>query len=50
MNLHELSGNRILSKFWGTYPNVVLSLIMPKEAVEAAKQLTEETGTGWHDL
>src|SRR5210317_636182 len=47
MNLHEYQGKEILASFGvGVQRGVVAQT--PKEAVEAAKQLTAETGTGWH--
>jgi len=47
MNLHEYQGKEILSSFGvRTQRGIVAST--PEEAVEAAKKLTEETGTGWH--
>lgn len=47
MNLHEYQGKEILSKYGvKTQKGIVAST--PEEAVEAAKKLTEETGTGWH--
>ena len=47
MNLHEYQGKQILSSYGvrvqrGHVANTA------EEAVDAAKQLTEETGTGWH--
>tara|TARA_B100001057_G_scaffold441892_1_gene476853 strand:+ start:578 stop:1768 length:1191 start_codon:yes stop_codon:yes gene_type:complete len=47
MNLHEYQGKEILSSFGvGIQRGYVAS--STEEAVEAAKKLTEETGTGWH--
>ncbi|AUC15609.1 succinate--CoA ligase subunit beta [Tenacibaculum sp. SZ-18] len=47
MNLHEYQGKEILSSFGvRTQRGIVAST--PEEAVDAAKKLTEETGTGWH--
>ena len=47
MNLHEYQGKEILSSFGvQTQRGIVASTA--EEAVEAAKKLTEETGTGWH--
>jgi succinyl-CoA synthetase beta subunit len=47
MNLHEYQGKEILSSFGvGIQRGIVATT--PEEAVEAAKKLTEETGTGWH--
>ena len=47
MNLHEYQGKEILASFGvGVQRGVVAQT--PEEAVEAAKRLTEETGTGWH--
>lgn len=46
MNLHEYQGKEILASFGvGIQRGKVAST--PEEAVEAAKQLAEETGTGW---
>src|SRR5690554_8544 len=47
MNLHEFQGKQILSSYGvriqrGHVANT------SDEAVDAAKKLTEETGTGWH--
>jgi succinyl-CoA synthetase beta subunit len=47
MNLHEYQGKEILASF-GVRIQRGLIATTPKEAVDAAKQLTEETGTGWH--
>ena len=47
MNLHEYQGKEILASF-GVRVQRGLIATTPKEAVDAAKQLTEETGTGWH--
>lgn len=47
MNLHEYQGKEILSSYGvGIQRGKVAST--PEEAVQAAKELTEETGTGWH--
>jgi len=47
MNLHEYQGKEILNSFGvGIQRGKVAST--PEEAVQAAKELTEETGTGWH--
>lgn len=47
MNLHEYQGKEILSSYGvGIQRGMVATT--PEEAVAAAKQLTEETGTGWH--
>ena len=47
MNLHEFQGKQILSSYGvGIQRGMIAST--PDEAVTAAKQLTEETGTGWH--
>ena len=47
MNVHEYQGKEILSQFGvGIQRGVVATT--PAEAVAAAKQLTEDTGTGWH--
>ena len=47
MNLHEYQGKEILSTF-GVKIQKGIVVSNPKDAVEAAKKLTEETGTGWH--
>ncbi len=47
MNLHEYQGKEILSSF-GVRIQRGKVATTPQEAVEAAKKLTEETGTGWH--
>ncbi|MFD2827041.1 succinyl-CoA synthetase beta subunit [Leeuwenhoekiella aestuarii] len=47
MNLHEYQGKEILSSF-GVRIQRGKVATTPAEAVEAAKKLTEETGTGWH--
>jgi len=47
MNLHEYQGKEILSSFGVRVQRGIVAQ-NPKQAVAAAKQLTEETGTGWH--
>ncbi|MFC0605346.1 ADP-forming succinate--CoA ligase subunit beta [Winogradskyella pulchriflava] len=47
MNLHEYQGKELLSSF-GVRIQRGLVAKNAKEAVDAAKQLTAETGTGWH--
>ena len=47
MNLHEYQGKEILSTF-GVKIQKGIVVSNPKEAVAAARKLTEETGTGWH--
>ncbi|MGB2300775.1 MAG: ADP-forming succinate--CoA ligase subunit beta [Flavobacteriaceae bacterium] len=47
MNLHEYQGKNILNSF-GVKIQRGLVATTPDEAVASAKQLTEETGTGWH--
>ncbi|MFI8379944.1 ADP-forming succinate--CoA ligase subunit beta [Leeuwenhoekiella sp. NPDC079379] len=47
MNLHEYQGKEILNSF-GVRIQRGKVANSPAEAVEAAKKLTEETGTGWH--
>ncbi len=49
MNLHEYQGKEILSSFGVNVQRGKIATT-PAEAVEAAKALTEETGTGWHVL
>ncbi len=47
MNVHEYQGKEILAKFGvGIQRGIVATT--PEKATAAAKQLTEETGTGWH--
>ncbi len=47
MNVHEYQGKEILAKFGvGIQRGIVATT--PEEATAAAKQLTEETATGWH--
>ena len=47
MNVHEYQGKEILAQFGvGIQRGVVATT--PDEAVAAAKQLTQETGTDWH--
>ncbi|PIF00262.1 MAG: ADP-forming succinate--CoA ligase subunit beta [Maribacter sp.] len=47
MNLHEYQGKEILASFGVRIQRGIVAH-SPKEAVAAAKQLTGETGTGWH--
>ena len=47
MNLHEFQGKEILSSFGVRVQRGIVAQTAD-EAVEAAKKLTEETGTGWH--
>jgi len=47
MNLHEYQGKEILSSFGVRIQRGIVAST-PAEAVEVAKKLTEETGTGWH--
>ncbi|WP_124981386.1 ADP-forming succinate--CoA ligase subunit beta [Nonlabens xiamenensis] len=47
MNLHEYQGKEILASYGVTVQRGKIATT-PEEAVEAAKALTEETGTGWH--
>ena len=47
MNIHEYQGKEILSSF-GVRTQRGIVAQNANEAVEAAKKLTEETGTGWH--
>lgn len=47
MNLHEYQGKEILDSYGVNIQRGILATT-PDEAVEAAKKLTEETGTGWH--
>ena len=47
MNLHEYQGKDILSSFGVRVQRGIVAQ-SPQDAVAAAKQLTEETGTGWH--
>src|SRR5688572_11367968 len=47
MNIHEYQGKEILSSFGVRVQRGIVAQDA-KGAVEAAKQLTEQTGTGWH--
>jgi len=47
MNLHEYQGKELLSSF-GVRIQRGIVVQSAKDAVDAAKQLTAETGTGWH--
>lgn len=47
MNLHEYQGKQVLSNFGVRIQRGIVAH-NPQEAVDAAKQLTQETGTGWH--
>lgn len=47
MNLHEYQGKDILSSFGVRIQRGIVAQTA-EEAVSAAKQLTAETGTGWH--
>ena len=47
MNLHEYQGKEILASF-GVRVQRGIVAHNAHEAVEAAKQLTQETGTSWH--
>lgn len=47
MNIHEYQGKEILSSFGVRVQRGIVAQ-NAKEAVEAAKKLTEQTGTGWH--
>ena len=47
MNLHEYQGKEILNSFGVEIQRGIVATT-PAEAVEAAKKLTAETGTGWH--
>lgn len=47
MNLHEYQGKQILNSF-GVQIQRGYVAETPEQAVDVAKQLTEETGTGWH--
>jgi succinyl-CoA synthetase beta subunit len=47
MNLHEYQGKEILASYGVTIQRGKVA-ITSEEAVNAAKALTEETGTGWH--
>jgi len=47
MNLHEYQGKELLSSFGVRIQRGIVATTAD-EAVTAAKQLTEETGTGWH--
>lgn len=47
MNLHEYQGKEILSKYGVKVQRGIIATTAD-EAVDAAKKLTEQTGTGWH--
>jgi succinyl-CoA synthetase beta subunit len=47
MNLHEYQGKEILSSFGVRVQRGIVAQ-NAEQAVAAAKQLTQETGTGWH--
>ena len=47
MNLHEYQGKEILNSFGVRIQRGIVAST-PEEAVEAAKKLTEETGTNWY--
>ena len=47
MNLHEYQGKQILNSFGVKIQRGIVATTS-EEAVQAAKQLTEDTGTGWH--
>lgn len=47
MNLHEYQGKGILNSFGVRIQRGIVAST-PQEAVDAAKKLTEDTGTGWH--
>lgn len=47
MNIHEYQGKQILNSF-GVQVQRGIVATTPEEAVDAAKKLTEETGTGWY--
>ena len=47
MNIHEYQGKEILANYGVRIQRGIVAN-SPVEAVAAAKQLTAETGTGWH--
>lgn len=47
MNIHEYQGKEILNSFGVRIQRGIVAH-NSKEAVDAAKELTEQTGTGWH--
>lgn len=47
MNLHEYQGKDILASFGVAVQRGIVAST-PDEAVEAAKKLSEQTGTSWH--
>ena len=47
MNLHEYQGKELLASYGVAIQRGIVA-DTAEEAVEAAKKLTEETGTGWH--
>src|SRR5690606_40813012 len=46
MNIHEYQGKSLLKKYGVAIQEGIVAET-PQQAVEAAKQLTEQTGTGW---
>ena len=46
MNIHEYQGKSILKRFGVAIQEGIVAET-PEQAVEAAKQLQEQTGTGW---
>ena len=49
MNLHEYQGKEILNSFGVDIQRGIVAQT-PAEAVEAAKKLTKNTGTGWYAI
>ncbi len=47
MNLHEYQGKEILASYGVNVQRGIVAST-PDEAVEAAKRITQETGSGWH--
>lgn len=47
MNIHEYQGKEILKRY-GVRVQEGITADTPEEAVEAARTLTEQTGTSWH--
>ena len=47
MNLHEYQGKEVLAGFGVTIQRGIVAKTV-NEAVAAAKQITETTGTKWH--
>ena len=47
MNLHEYQGKELLAKYGVKIQRGIVART-PQQAIDAAKELTQETGTQWH--